>query len=213
MNEWVRSSFSRLAFALLLLELCFLQLLHLRFKFFYFGLQQDYVLLGLDLVRDAPFARCSDSLDKLEESTFRSPKGRRFPFLSSLLPLFFGDEKVDGPFVRSSINSYGIPVFHKSNGATDLRLRSDMSNAEPVTRLRQIIVERQSSVEKGWGVSFELFLTQSFAPPSPLAQETYLPPENLPSVSSATQSPKPAPMIAEVGVSISGKPGPPFGPS
>ena len=39
------------------------------------------------------------------------------------------------------------------------------------------------------------------------------PPENLPSVMSATSLPSPAPMIAEVGVSISGIPGPPFGPS
>mmetsp|Transcript_8681 Transcript_8681/g.24801 ORF Transcript_8681/g.24801 Transcript_8681/m.24801 type:complete len:200 (-) Transcript_8681:1137-1736(-) len=39
------------------------------------------------------------------------------------------------------------------------------------------------------------------------------PPENLPSVMSATQSPSPAPMMALVGVSISGIPGPPLGPS
>ena len=35
----------------------------------------------------------------------------------------------------------------------------------------------------------------------------------LPSVSIATSFPSPAPMIAEVGVSISGIPGPPLGPS
>ena len=39
------------------------------------------------------------------------------------------------------------------------------------------------------------------------------PPEKRPSVSSATSLPSPAPMMAEVGVSISGMPGPPFGPS
>jgi hypothetical protein len=39
------------------------------------------------------------------------------------------------------------------------------------------------------------------------------PPEKRPSVSSATSLPSPAPMIADVGVSISGIPGPPFGPS
>ena len=39
------------------------------------------------------------------------------------------------------------------------------------------------------------------------------PPENLPSVMSATELPKPAPMMAEEGVSISGMPGPPLGPS
>mmetsp|Transcript_3241 Transcript_3241/g.7979 ORF Transcript_3241/g.7979 Transcript_3241/m.7979 type:complete len:298 (+) Transcript_3241:342-1235(+) len=39
------------------------------------------------------------------------------------------------------------------------------------------------------------------------------PPEKRPSVMSATQSPRPAPMMALVGVSISGMPGPPFGPS
>ena len=39
------------------------------------------------------------------------------------------------------------------------------------------------------------------------------PPLNLPSVMRATQSPSPAPMMALVGVSISGIPGPPLGPS
>ena len=39
------------------------------------------------------------------------------------------------------------------------------------------------------------------------------PPEKRPSVISATSLPKPAPMMAEVGVSISGMPGPPLGPS
>mmetsp|Transcript_108 Transcript_108/g.281 ORF Transcript_108/g.281 Transcript_108/m.281 type:complete len:338 (-) Transcript_108:568-1581(-) len=39
------------------------------------------------------------------------------------------------------------------------------------------------------------------------------PPEKRPSVISAHWSPRPAPMIAEVGVSISGIPGPPLGPS
>jgi len=39
------------------------------------------------------------------------------------------------------------------------------------------------------------------------------PPENRPSVISATSLPRPAPMIALVGVSISGMPGPPLGPS
>ena len=38
-------------------------------------------------------------------------------------------------------------------------------------------------------------------------------PENLPSVISATEFPKPLPIIAEVGFSISLIPGPPFGPS
>ena len=38
-------------------------------------------------------------------------------------------------------------------------------------------------------------------------------PENRPSVIKATSLPSPAPMIAEVGVSISGMPGPPLGPS
>mmetsp|Transcript_16173 Transcript_16173/g.21412 ORF Transcript_16173/g.21412 Transcript_16173/m.21412 type:complete len:205 (-) Transcript_16173:1068-1682(-) len=41
----------------------------------------------------------------------------------------------------------------------------------------------------------------------------WLPPENRPSVISATSLPRPAPMITLVGVSISGIPGPPFGPS
>jgi hypothetical protein len=39
------------------------------------------------------------------------------------------------------------------------------------------------------------------------------PPENRPSVINATCSPMPAPMMADVGVSISGIPGPPLGPS
>ena len=40
-----------------------------------------------------------------------------------------------------------------------------------------------------------------------------VPPENLPSVIRATSFPNPEPIIAEVGFSISGMPGPPFGPS
>jgi hypothetical protein len=44
-------------------------------------------------------------------------------------------------------------------------------------------------------------------------QKPWLPPEKRPSVRSATQSPSPAPMMADVGVSISGRPGPPLGPS
>nr|GMD00444.1 Uncharacterised protein [Ipomoea batatas] len=39
------------------------------------------------------------------------------------------------------------------------------------------------------------------------------PPENLPSVSNDHTFPRPAPIIALVGVSISGMPGPPLGPS
>ena len=39
-----------------------------------------------------------------------------------------------------------------------------------------------------------------------------VPPEKRPSVISATDSPSPAPMIAEVGASISGMPGAPLGP-
>ena len=38
------------------------------------------------------------------------------------------------------------------------------------------------------------------------------PPENLPSVIKATELPKPAPIMADVGLSISDIPGPPFGP-
>ena len=38
------------------------------------------------------------------------------------------------------------------------------------------------------------------------------PPEKRPSVIKATLSPKPAPIMAEVGFSISGIPGPPLGP-
>jgi hypothetical protein len=38
------------------------------------------------------------------------------------------------------------------------------------------------------------------------------PPENLPSVIKATLFPNPAPIMAEVGLSISGIPGPPLGP-
>ena len=41
----------------------------------------------------------------------------------------------------------------------------------------------------------------------------YVPPENRPSVIRPTASPSPAPMMAEVGDSISRIPGPPFGPS
>ena len=40
-----------------------------------------------------------------------------------------------------------------------------------------------------------------------------VPPENLPSVIKATDAPKPAPNIAEVGFNISDIPGPPFGPT
>ncbi|MNY49977.1 hypothetical protein D3C86_1854490 [compost metagenome] len=40
-----------------------------------------------------------------------------------------------------------------------------------------------------------------------------VPPENLPSVINATDFPNPAPIIAEVGFSISGIPGAPTGPS
>ena len=39
-----------------------------------------------------------------------------------------------------------------------------------------------------------------------------VPPEKRPSVSTAHLSPRPAPMSADVGVSISGMPGPPRGP-
>ena len=39
------------------------------------------------------------------------------------------------------------------------------------------------------------------------------PPEKRPSVMSAHSLPSPAPMMADVGVSISGMPGPPLGPS
>ena len=40
-----------------------------------------------------------------------------------------------------------------------------------------------------------------------------VPPENLPSVISATLEPRPIPIIALVGANISGIPGPPLGPS
>ena len=63
------------------------------------------------------------------------------------------------------------------------------------------------------------FFISAIGPPSCASGTTWPmmkpwePPENLPSVISATSLPKPAPMIAEVGVSISGMPGPPLGPS
>mmetsp|Transcript_8730 Transcript_8730/g.20602 ORF Transcript_8730/g.20602 Transcript_8730/m.20602 type:complete len:274 (-) Transcript_8730:948-1769(-) len=44
-------------------------------------------------------------------------------------------------------------------------------------------------------------------------QKPWVPPEKRPSVISATSLPSPAPMIADVGVNISGMPGPPLGPS
>ena len=63
------------------------------------------------------------------------------------------------------------------------------------------------------------FLTSAIGPPS-WASGTMcpttnpcVPPENLPSVINATFFPSPAPIIAAVGLSISGIPGPPFGPS
>ena len=44
-------------------------------------------------------------------------------------------------------------------------------------------------------------------------QKPWEPPEKRPSVMSAQSWPRPAPMMALVGVSISGMPGPPLGPS
>ena len=41
----------------------------------------------------------------------------------------------------------------------------------------------------------------------------WVPPEKRPSVINATDFPKPAPIINEVGFNISGIPGPPFGPT
>ena len=51
-------------------------------------------------------------------------------------------------------------------------------------------------------------LTQALAHAAP-----DVPPEKRPSVISPTESPRPSPMIAEVGDSISRMPGPPLGPS
>mmetsp|Transcript_6387 Transcript_6387/g.15493 ORF Transcript_6387/g.15493 Transcript_6387/m.15493 type:complete len:211 (+) Transcript_6387:55-687(+) len=63
------------------------------------------------------------------------------------------------------------------------------------------------------------FLTRAIGPPTwasgvmcPM-QNPCVPPLNRPSVNRATSFPSPAPMMALVGVSISGKPGPPVGPS
>mmetsp|Transcript_20682 Transcript_20682/g.48643 ORF Transcript_20682/g.48643 Transcript_20682/m.48643 type:complete len:315 (-) Transcript_20682:1451-2395(-) len=63
------------------------------------------------------------------------------------------------------------------------------------------------------------FLTRAMGPPTwasgvmcPM-QNPCVPPLNRPSVNSATSFPRPAPMMALVGVSISGRPGPPVGPS
>mmetsp|Transcript_27655 Transcript_27655/g.110745 ORF Transcript_27655/g.110745 Transcript_27655/m.110745 type:complete len:383 (-) Transcript_27655:695-1843(-) len=61
--------------------------------------------------------------------------------------------------------------------------------------------------------------TRAIGPPSWASGVTWPmqkpcePPEKRPSVMSAVTSPRPAPMMAEVGVSISGSPGPPLGPS
>mmetsp|Transcript_24264 Transcript_24264/g.53092 ORF Transcript_24264/g.53092 Transcript_24264/m.53092 type:complete len:201 (+) Transcript_24264:157-759(+) len=63
------------------------------------------------------------------------------------------------------------------------------------------------------------FLTKAIGPPTwasgvmcPM-QNPCVPPLNRPSVNKATSFPRPAPMMALVGVSISGRPGPPVGPS
>mmetsp|Transcript_30771 Transcript_30771/g.99192 ORF Transcript_30771/g.99192 Transcript_30771/m.99192 type:complete len:276 (-) Transcript_30771:147-974(-) len=60
--------------------------------------------------------------------------------------------------------------------------------------------------------------TRAMGPPSTASgatwpmQKPWVPPEKRPSVTRATFSERPAPTMAEVGVSISGMPGPPFGP-
>lgn len=62
-------------------------------------------------------------------------------------------------------------------------------------------------------------LTRAIGPPSWASGVTCPmmkpcdPPENLPSVMRATSLPRPSPIMTEVGVSISGIPGPPLGPS
>ena len=61
--------------------------------------------------------------------------------------------------------------------------------------------------------------TSAMVPPTAASGATwpttrpYVPPEKRPSVIRPTWSPSPAPMIADVGESISRIPGPPFGPS
>ncbi len=61
--------------------------------------------------------------------------------------------------------------------------------------------------------------TKAIAPPTAASGATcpttipYVPPEKRPSVINPTVSPSPAPIIADVGASISRIPGPPFGPS
>ena len=69
------------------------------------------------------------------------------------------------------------------------------------------------------GASGSVGLTNAIGPPACASGETWpmqnpwLPPENLPSVMRAHSFPRPAPMMAAVGLSISGMPGPPLGPS
>mmetsp|Transcript_32903 Transcript_32903/g.72663 ORF Transcript_32903/g.72663 Transcript_32903/m.72663 type:complete len:202 (+) Transcript_32903:752-1357(+) len=63
------------------------------------------------------------------------------------------------------------------------------------------------------------FLTRAMGPPTWASGATWPitkpwePPEKRPSVMRAHSLPRPAPMMAEVGVNISGMPGPPLGPS
>ena len=61
--------------------------------------------------------------------------------------------------------------------------------------------------------------TRAMVPPAAASGLTWpmeaprVAPENRPSVMRATDSPKPMPQMAEVGLSISRMPGPPLGPS
>lgn len=112
------------------------------------------------------------------------------------------------------------PHLDKGNGPTLLCLWAHMANhktvgaaaAEHGRHHPTLAGARQESADPMWGLH-----TQPSTLPAPVRQTMSLraPPSHLnrPSVMSAQSLPRPAPMIALVGVSISGMPGPPLGPS
>lgn len=119
--------------------------------------------------------------------------------------------KMSSPWCCSSLVSMWCPCLRAAQTLNLQRIASHWAK-----KLLKAVSQRMSAQQ---GRANAMLLTRAMGPPS-WASGTTCPmtnpwdaPENRPSVMKPTESPRPAPMMAAVGVSISGIPGPPFGPS
>ena len=153
-------------------------------------------------VGDTTLACILDKLDVLEKRALLNLERRRLPLRATGFELMRGNSEFDGVLHR--IDGNDVPVTHKGDRSTNLGLRDDMPDAEPMGSARRP-AEVQTNTGEGDGKGMRT-ANQDQRTVRQRAVKEHYPPLKRPSVRHATSLPSPAPMIRLVGLSISGMP-------